>query len=336
LKDQALLGAFYSRLGHCEYSFGQIDQGIKTLTKAVELCEAAGNIEDAGFAYTWLTWSHLYRGDYDRVLAVKEKLFQTMERRFNLRCHVMGLCGTSRAHIYLGLWDEAVQEAQEALKVAEKFSDNSLIALAVWALSMVYTWKGDLGQAVESAELALQKAPTPADKAWAQRGLGWTLCRAGDTNRGIELLKNALMTFRAQRWMPGVIPTICTLGGGYCLAGENEKATRMLGEAMEIANRCGARYYAGFAQRLLGEMSLKTNLSQAAIHFERSISVLQEIKAENELALAYVGYGRLHKQQGQVSQAREYLMKALEIFERLGTLIEPEKTKEELAELPEA
>jgi len=63
--------------------------------------------------------------------------------------------------------------------------------------------------------------------------------------------------------------------------------------------------------------------------------VLREINAENELAVACGGYGRLHKQQGQMAQAREYLTKALEIFERLGTLIEPDKIREELAELPE-
>jgi hypothetical protein len=43
--------------------------------------------------------------------------------------------------------------------------------------------------------------------------------------------------------------------------------------------------------------------------------------------------GRYHKLRGDTDQAREYLRRALEIFERLGTLIEPEKMKEELADL---
>jgi hypothetical protein len=43
--------------------------------------------------------------------------------------------------------------------------------------------------------------------------------------------------------------------------------------------------------------------------------------------------GRYHKQQGNTEQASEYLTKALEIFERLGTLIEPDKVRKELAEL---
>jgi tetratricopeptide (TPR) repeat protein len=113
--------------------------------------------------------------------------------------------------------------------------------------------------------------------------------------------------------MPGLILTTGNLGEGYWLAGEADRARQTLEEALEIADRCGARYYAGFAQRLLGEIALKTNPSQAASHFEKSIAVLLEIKAENELALAYAGYGRLHKRQGQIGQAREYLTKALEL-----------------------
>ena len=132
-----------------------------------------------------------------------------------------------------------------------------------------------------------------------------------------------------------MIPTTCTLGAGYWLAGEDNKARQTLEEGLEIADRCGARYYVGWSHRFLGEIALKANPAQAISHFEKSIAVLQKIKAENDLALAYAGYGRLQKQQGQIPQAREFLIKALEIFERLGTLIEPEKIREELAGLRE-
>ncbi len=334
LGNQALLGALYSRMGHCEFGFGNFDQGIRRLTKAAELCEAAGNAEDAGYAYAFLGWNLLYKGHYDRVLTVKEELLRVMKQRFNPRWYVRGLCAASRACICLGRWDEAVEEAQKALKVAEEFSDKSLVLFTTWTLSMAYTSKGDLGRGVEYGELALQIAVTPADKAWAQRGLGWALCRAGEPKRGIEHMTRALSIFRAGRFMPAVIPTTCTLGEGYWLAGDDDKARQTLEEALEITDRCGASYYVGFAQRLLGEIALKTNPAQAASHFEKSIAVLQEIKAENELALAYAGYGRLHNQQGQMAQARKYLTKALEIFERLRTLIEPDKVREELAKLP--
>jgi tetratricopeptide (TPR) repeat protein len=335
LGNPELLGAFFGRLGHCHHLFGQYDQAIQTLTKATELCQGAGNAEDAGHAYTYLSWSHSDRGNYDRVLALKEDFLRTMEQSFNLHSHTRVLSAASRACSYLGRWDEAVEEGKKALSVAEEFSDNSLISFVVWNLSIAYTWKGDLPRAVECGELALHKAPTPGDKAWARRALGWALCRAGETTRGIELLTTVLPIFRAGRFITTEIPLTCYLGEGYWLAGEDDKARQTLEEGLEMAERYGTRYYVGFAHRLLGEIALKTNPAQALPHFEKSITILKEIKAENELALAYAGFGRLHKQQGQIAQARKYLMKALEILERLGTLIKPDQVSEELAGLPE-
>ena len=79
--------------------------------------------------------------------------------------------------------------------------------------------------------------------------------------------------------------------------------------------------------RLQGELALKTNPKKAARHFEECIAIVKEIKAESELAHAYAGYGRYFGLRGNLAQAREYLTKALEIFERLGNLMEPGKVR---------
>ena len=47
-------------------------------------------------------------------------------------------------------------------------------------------------------------------------------------------------------------------------------------------------------------------------------------------------YGRFYKIQGNLARAQGYLTKVLEIFERLGTLIEPDKIEKELDMLREA
>jgi predicted amidophosphoribosyltransferase len=59
----------------------------------------------------------------------------------------------------------------------------------------------------------------------------------------------------------------------------------------------------------------------------------RECAARLVLTCPKCGAEVLHKQQGNTEQARECLTKALEIFERLGTLIEPDKVREELADL---
>ncbi len=94
----------------------------------------------------------------------------------------------------------------------------------------------------------------------------------------------------------------------------------------------------GCARRLLAELSLLTNPEQqeeplAAPLFEESIDVLREIGAENEMGLALAGCGRLRRL-GDVESARVLLTEALRIFERLGTMHEPEDIARELAALP--
>jgi class 3 adenylate cyclase/tetratricopeptide (TPR) repeat protein len=323
LGNSGLVGAFYGRLGACEFLLGDFDQAIQTLTKAVELCEAAKNAEEAGFAYGCLQWTYLFKGEYDRVLSLHEVFLRKMGEQFNLQLYTRVMVATVFAYSDLGRWDEAVQEGQEALRVAKEFSDSSQISFCAFALSYAYTSKGDLEQAIEHGELAVQKAVTPADKAWGQAGLARAKCRAGDPSSAIEFLSVYVQVSRSSRYMPN------ELRGGLSL-GET------LEELLKTAERCGAKLHIGGAHSLLGEIALKTDLAQAASHFEKSISLYQEIMAENALAKAYEGYGLFHIQNGNTTQAREYLTKALEIFERLGTLIEPEEVRELLAGLPEA
>jgi len=332
--NPALLGTFYVCLGHCEFTFGTFDDAIQTLNKAAQLCEAAGNAEDAGFAYMYLQWSHVFRGDYGRVLALKEDALGKIDQRFVLHRRVRVLTACSWALSDLGRWDEAVEVGEEALTVAKEFLDNSQISLAAWIIAKAYIFKGDLGQAIQYIELAVQKARTPADKMWSRGMLSWARCRAGEPDKEIENLASLVPIARAARQMPAELPGTLFLGEAYWLAEEHDKARQTVEQAVELAERCGARYYIGWSHRLLGEIALKTNPDEALSHFEKSIAINKEIKAANDLALAYSGMGRFHKQQGNTEQAREYLTKALEIFERLGTLIEPDKVREELGELP--
>jgi class 3 adenylate cyclase/tetratricopeptide (TPR) repeat protein len=265
LGNPELLGAFYARLGDCEYSFGNYGQAIQRSTKAAELAEVSGNVEEAEYAYIRLEWSHFMRGDFERVLAMKEELLRMLNQQFNLRWHTYAVSIASRAYACLGCWEKAIEEGQKALEVAQEFSDNSMISWSATNLSIAYIWKGDLARAVEYGELAHQKAPTPGDKAFAQRSLGWAWCRAGEPNRGIELLTAVLPIFRAG-FVASIIPLMCYLGEGRWLAGEEDKARQTLEEGLEMAERCGTRYYAGFAQRLLGEITLKTKPAQAVPH----------------------------------------------------------------------
>jgi tetratricopeptide (TPR) repeat protein len=235
--------------------------------------------------------------------------------------------------MYMGRWDEALREGHKALKASEEHSNKSLISFAASMISLAYTWKCDIARAIEYAEMALQKAPTPADKVWAQTFFACALYKAGEAERAVDLLTPMIPAFQAAGNTFGVVYTSMMLGEAYLRAGEYDKAKETVEQGLKTAEEFGMKWDIGWANRLLGEVMLEVIPDQAPPHFEKAIEIFRKIKAENELALAYAGYGRFQKQKGDITQARDYLNRALEIFERLGTLIEPDKVRQELAEL---
>jgi class 3 adenylate cyclase/tetratricopeptide (TPR) repeat protein len=335
LGDPSLLGSFYTSLGLCEFVFGHFDNSIETTKKAIGLCEEAGQDEEVVFTYWVLTYGYAWSGSLEQALRLTEKVLPKLDEKFDLRNYVAFSCAALFANLYLGRWNEAIQYGENALRAARDLLDNNQISYAATRVATAYSFKGDMNQALEYAKLAIEKGQTVAVKVWAQAVLGLVWCRTEEVKKGIELTNKMLQALRIGDHVPSEVLYLLVLGEGYLLDGQYENATRTAHELLEIAQPCPAPWYVGCAHRLLGEISLRTNPNEAETHLKKAISIFREIKAENQLALAYSGMGRYHKQQGNVENAKEYLTDALEIFERLGTLIEPDKLTNELAELPQ-
>jgi tetratricopeptide (TPR) repeat protein len=118
------------------------------------------------------------------------------------------------------------------------------------------------------------------------------------------------------------------------MAGRLDAARATLTACHALAVRGEMRYFWGRAARLLGELAIaEGDLESAVAYVEKAIDVLASIGAENDLALAYAGRGRLRLRRGEPGPAQSDLARALALFERLGTLGEPDRVRAELASL---
>jgi len=176
---------FYARLAHCEFASGRFSEASRMSSMAAPLCEADGDAENAGYAFMLDEWSHLYLGDYDATFRLKHQVLRKMEEAFNLRWYHWAYVAASWANVCIGRWGEAIEDAEEELRIAEKFSDQSLISFANWNSCIAYTAKGDIARAMDYGERAVAKAPTPADRAYALGPLAWAWCRHGEPDRAI-------------------------------------------------------------------------------------------------------------------------------------------------------
>jgi tetratricopeptide (TPR) repeat protein len=185
-----------------------------------------------------------------------------MEQRFDLRIYVWALCAASSAYLCLGRWDEAIKEGREAMRLAEEFSDNSLISFAAGFITLSYALKGDLDRAFKYGEMAVETAPTPSDIMQAQTFFTAALIRAGELQRAIETLTALIPIYRSAGYRAVQIRGLVWLGDAYRRAGEHDKAMQNLEEGLELAEQCEYKQFIGIAHRLLGEVALETHPSK--------------------------------------------------------------------------
>jgi class 3 adenylate cyclase/tetratricopeptide (TPR) repeat protein len=325
---------YYSIKGVLEFHLGFTEKAIQTVSKAVELWKAAGKGRETLTSYGILLVAYCAKGDFQRGLAFKDAIIRTGEETSDIVWYVMGLGQAAMYYAFLGRFEEGLEAAQMALRRAQEYSSKSQICTAAFCISTLYTVKRDLDRAVEYGEMAVAIAQTPGNRAVGQVALAWAWCHAGQAEKGTEILAAVLSVFRAAGYVTFQFWAGALLADGYRAAGRYEEAERTAREVLEVAGRCGAGFYASVAHFVLGESLSETDPKQAADHFEESIAAFREAKAEAWLPLAYAGYGRLNRRQGRFEQARDCLTKALSIFERLGILLEPDKVRKELAELP--
>jgi class 3 adenylate cyclase/tetratricopeptide (TPR) repeat protein len=333
LGDLHLLGAYYGSMSWYEFGLGRFRQSIATATRAAELCEAAGNPEGAAMAYMVLGWSYVYTGELDRILALEPRVERARELRFNLSWYTLSLSTMACACWILGRQQQAIAFAEKELRIAEEFKDRSMICQALWILAWPYIYRCEWDLAIQALERAVQIAPTVADRSWAEGTLGVAYCRAGRPGEAVGILARLLPGYRAAHIIANEAFTPW-LGEAYWRRGDDGQARGVLEELLEIIEPRGVRFFASVGHRLLAEIATDNDPVRARAHFERSIAVLSEIRAEPELALALAGYGRLHTQLGEIAEARECFTRALALFEALGTPGEPDRVRRELAELP--
>jgi tetratricopeptide (TPR) repeat protein len=329
LGDRRLLGAFHARVGWCQWAIGDFAAGIRTLDLAAEHCRAAGNDDDLGLALMTRAWCELGRGDFEPALASCEAALRALESKFDLQSYVRTRSAATTVNAYLGRWEQAIAEGRKAVEIAGQYGDSGATSFAAMIATWPYAFMGALEPALDLANMALDKAVSPADRLFAQGSRALVHCKMGQPAHAADALSEVVTVIRSMRF-PACETYSLYYCEALCQAGELEQARIALGECLAIVEGCGMKFYAATARRLLGEVALAegpAHSAEAEGYFRQSMCVFEELGAEPELALAWDGYGRLRRDSGDAAGAREYLSRALHVFDRLGTRRESDRVR---------
>ncbi len=329
LGDRRLLGGFYARVGWCQWAIGEFAEGIETLNRAAEHCRAAGNDDDLGFALMTRAWCELARGEFGAALLSCEEGLLALGRKFDLQAYLRTRAAAAVANTSLGRWEVAIAEGEKAVEIGERYGDVGATSFGAMVATWPHVFKGDLEEALKMADLAIKTAVSPADNLFARGSRALVQSRMGQAAEAASILAEVVAVIRPMRF-----PECERYSLYFCealwRAGDLARARAALNDCLEVVEPCGMRFFAASARRLLGEVELAEGgerLSLAAGYFETSMAALEDLGAENELALACAGYGQLRHKVGDRPGSLEYADRARRIFERLGTKKEPERMR---------
>lgn len=276
LADPAVLGMLCARRGHCLWWVGRFDEAVASARRALELLEPLRMPVLA--VHTFMMNSLYAKGDLRSVLLHQQRTLEVLERERNVRWSAYVLGVIAWAHARLGNRDEAVALGQRTLQLARDRADPSISSFAHWSLAMVLATVGELGPGLEHAERAVEEAPTPADRMWAESVRAGLHCRRPeDAARGTATLGALVSVLRRSNQLAAEDLFIPALGEGYVRLGRLDDGRRVFEELLACAERHGMRYLEAFACEWLAKIAQQLDRPSAHRLRERSKEILSDL-----------------------------------------------------------
>jgi predicted ATPase len=137
---------------------------------------------------------------------------------------------------------------------------------------------------------------------------GWLKVKKREMTEGMSLLRSGSTAYRAigqQAWIPYFI----SLQGEACeIAGQIDKASALLDEALQIAGRTGEPWFAAELNRHKGQLRLrKGDLTAAEGLYRKALRIAEEQEGKLWALRAAVSLARLRRDQGRRTEARDLL-----------------------------
>ncbi|HEX2432990.1 MAG TPA: AAA family ATPase [Gaiellaceae bacterium] len=333
--DPGLVGAFYDRLAHRQMVFGEYEQGRETGRQALELCERSGNHEHAALACNTMQWAHMLLGEYGSAHPYAARAHEHLAVSFDPMAYMYARAGAALTYMMAGRWEAALHEVDEAVATGTERSDAGMVSFCNAIAALVCVEKRDWATALDYGNAAKETAPTVYFRGFAFGFMAPALCHTGAVDEGLPILEQIVPMAKAARHEMAWTVLASRLADAYLTAGDYERAHQTLLEIHGATARSGAKFFLGASGRGLAEVALAQGDPEEAIRrLEAAIETLRASGSENQLGLALGALGRARRLVGDDVEARALTQEALAILDRLGTLEEPDRLRDELAALP--
>jgi class 3 adenylate cyclase/predicted ATPase len=252
------------------------------------------------------------RSDLEQALAVYDPVFRpSLVDQAGDDPHINSQTFLGIVLFCLGFPDQALAVTNAAIAEALRAGHLPSLALSLTYGARLHSLVGGDGALDGCADQLGALATEQGFPHWRALGAiyrGWARVYSGDTAEGISLLSSGSSAYRstgAEAWVPY---HIALLARACEVVGQVEEALTLLGEALQIVERTGERWFAAELNRHKGRLLLQQGHTEAADElFRKALAIAVDQEAKLWELCAATSLARLRRDQGRRPEARDLL-----------------------------
>jgi len=267
-------------------------------------------LTDAAQALAWFTAEH------PALLTVHEEAFEAQRHAYTWQ-----LAWTLDTFLYRqGHWNDHTSVWTRALSAARKRGDHRGAARALRSLARVSAARGNLAEAHELLEEALELLPDRDDgagRAHTHAEIARVLDREGRHDASLRHAEHALSLFRAAGHRHGQAKMLNDIGWLHAQRGQYQRALVYCTQALELMEELGNHEGAAFTWDSLGFAHFRLgHYDEAMSCYETSVALFQRLGDRQNEATTLTSLGDVQHAAG-LPDVRRTWTRALELFEVL-------------------
>ena len=328
LGDQPRLARALSFESNVHWEMGASDEAARVGERALAIAEATGDIGLQVVAHYNVGQGRRALGDYRQALMVLRRNLALLPpdasaERFGLPGIAAVLIRAQLAWTLaeLGQFDEAVQAAEEGLRLAEARRDTYSITYALLGLGGTLVRRGHLWEAKGLLERGIALCgDMPAFYPPFAGDVAMIYALTGRTAEALELAERGVRQAQSMQRLGRLSLIMTHLGEARLLAGQPAAAAADARRALEEAHAHRERGNAVYAERLLGLAAgagSPPDVESARAHLTRALALAGELGMRPLAARCHLGLGRLAQRAGDGPSALKHLATAREGFQAM-------------------
>jgi class 3 adenylate cyclase/tetratricopeptide (TPR) repeat protein len=341
IDDKESPGIYFAWLGWALYNVEELEESRTYLRKSLELGKHIKNPRVMGYANAFLAFTCSNMGILNEAAGFGKTATDIANSiEFDPELFRFALLGLATAYWFRGDSKKTLEIGHQLIAYGQKNSDIRCLTTGHITAANGYMISGNYDPAIQYYQKAKQMSLHPNFSLWVNLIMGWCHLAWGKLEEAEELLLKVVRF--DEKFGAGLYGTIARVGlGTISIArGNLEEGLRVSEEISKFYRQKGFRWnYATQRFRLarallqmVGRIDsenlafflkkitvvVKTSPSvaeKAEGYLNEAIAVAKEIGAKNTLALTYFDLGVLQKAKKRTDLAREYISKAIELFE---------------------